>query len=31
MFEPAADRGHKVIRVVSTLTGTVPRHVSQDG
>ena len=31
MFEPAADRGHKVICVVSTLTGALPRHVSQDG
>jgi predicted CoA-binding protein len=27
MFEPAADRGHKVMRVVCTLTGAVPRQV----
>ena len=30
MFEPAADRGHKMMRVVCTITGTVPRHVTQD-
>jgi predicted CoA-binding protein len=26
MFEPVADGGHKVMRFVLTLTGTVPRH-----
>jgi uncharacterized protein len=28
MFEPTADPGHKVMRVVCTLTGKVPRRVS---
>jgi predicted CoA-binding protein len=28
MFNPAADPGHKAMRVVLTLTGAVPRHVS---
>jgi uncharacterized protein len=27
MFEPTADFGHKVARVVLTATGAVPRHV----
>jgi predicted CoA-binding protein len=27
MFEPTADRGHKVMRALSTLTGAVPRQV----
>jgi predicted CoA-binding protein len=27
MFEPTADRGHKVMRVIFTLTGNVPRRV----
>jgi predicted CoA-binding protein len=27
MFEPTADRGHKAMRVVFTLTGNVPREV----
>ncbi len=27
MFAPTADPGHKVIRVVGTLTGKVPRHI----
>jgi hypothetical protein len=27
MFEPTADRGHKVMRVLFTLTGRVPRQV----
>ena len=27
MFEPTADRGHKVMRFVCTLTGKVPRQV----
>jgi len=27
MFEPASDPGHKVIRLVGTLTGKVPRRV----
>jgi uncharacterized protein len=27
MFEPTADRGHKVMRVLFTLTGNVPRQV----
>ncbi|HKA68685.1 MAG TPA: CoA-binding protein [Actinomycetes bacterium] len=27
MFEPAADPGHKVIRVMCTLSGSVPRRV----
>lgn len=27
MFEPAADGGHKVMRFVCTLAGTVPRRV----
>jgi predicted CoA-binding protein len=27
MFEPAADFGHKAMRVVCTLAGTVPRRV----
>jgi len=27
MFEPTADPGHKVMRVVFTLTGNVPRRV----
>jgi predicted CoA-binding protein len=27
MFDPTADAGHKVMRVVCTLTGTVPRRV----
>ena len=27
MFDPTADFGHKVMRVVLTGTGTVPRHV----
>ena len=27
MFEPTADRGHKVMRVLFTLTGSVPRQV----
>ncbi len=27
MFDPTADRGHKVMRFVFTLTGNVPRHV----
>ena len=27
MFEPTADPGHKVMRVVCTLTGKVPRQV----
>lgn len=27
MFEPASDPGHKVMRFVCTLTGSVPRHV----
>ena len=27
MFEPAADGGHKAMRFVFTLTGTVPRQV----
>jgi predicted CoA-binding protein len=27
MFEPTADRGHKVMRVIFTLTGNVPREV----
>jgi uncharacterized protein len=27
MFDPTADRGHKVMRVMCTLTGAVPRHV----
>ena len=27
IFEPTSDRGHKVIRLVGTLTGEVPRRV----
>ena len=27
MFEPTADRGHKVMRLLFTLTGNVPKHV----
>jgi uncharacterized protein len=27
MFEPTADRGHKVMRVLFTVTGNVPKHV----
>jgi predicted CoA-binding protein len=27
MFDPTADRGHKTMRFVFTLTGKVPRHV----
>jgi predicted CoA-binding protein len=27
MFEPTADPGHKVMRVISTLTGKLPREV----
>jgi hypothetical protein len=27
MFEPTADPGHKVMRLVFTLSGNVPRHV----
>ena len=27
MFGPTADRGHKAMRVLFTLTGSVPRHV----
>ena len=27
MFEPTADPGHKVMRLVFTLTGNVPRKV----
>jgi predicted CoA-binding protein len=27
MFDPTADRGHKVMRAVFTLTGAVPRQV----
>jgi predicted CoA-binding protein len=27
MFEPTADRGHKAMRVILTLTGNVPRKV----
>lgn len=27
MFDPTADRGHKVMRTVFTLTGNVPREV----
>ncbi|HEU0335767.1 MAG TPA: CoA-binding protein [Gaiellaceae bacterium] len=27
MFEPTADRGHKVMRALFTLTGNVPRQV----
>jgi predicted CoA-binding protein len=27
MFEPTADRGHKVMRALFTLTGAVPRQV----
>jgi uncharacterized protein len=27
MFDPTADRGHKMMRVMFTLTGNVPRHV----
>jgi uncharacterized protein len=27
MFDPTADRGHKVMRAVFTLTGNVPREV----
>ena len=27
MFDPTADRGHKVMRFVFTLTGSVPRRV----
>jgi len=27
MFDPTADRGHKVMRAVFTLTGNVPRQV----
>jgi predicted CoA-binding protein len=27
MFEPTSDRGHKVMRVLFTLAGTVPRQV----
>jgi len=27
MFEPTSDPGHRVIRVVGTLTGKVPRKV----
>jgi predicted CoA-binding protein len=27
MFDPTADRGHKAMRVVFTLTGNVPRRV----
>jgi predicted CoA-binding protein len=27
MFDPTADRGHKVMRALFTLTGNVPRHV----
>ena len=27
MFEPTADRGHQMMRVLFTLTGNVPRHV----
>ena len=27
MFDPAADRGHKVMRLMFTLTGSVPRRV----
>ena len=27
MFEPTADRGHKVMRFVGTLTGKVPKRV----
>jgi hypothetical protein len=27
MFDPTADRGHKVMRVLGTLGGTVPRNV----
>ena len=27
MFDPTADPGHKVMRVVCSLTGAVPRHV----
>jgi len=27
MFEPTADAGHKVIRLVFTMTGNVPRQV----
>jgi predicted CoA-binding protein len=27
MFEPTADRGHKAMRVVLTITGNVPRRV----
>jgi predicted CoA-binding protein len=28
MFEPTADPGHKFFRVVCTLAGKVPRHIS---
>jgi len=28
MFDPTADPAHKVIRVMCTMTGAVPRHVS---
>ena len=27
MFEPTADSGHKVMRLMCTLAGTVPRRV----
>jgi hypothetical protein len=27
MFEPTADAGHKVMRLVCTLTGTVPKRL----
>jgi hypothetical protein len=27
MFGPAADRGHKAMRLVFTLTGNVPKQV----
>ena len=27
MFEPTSDRGHRVMRVMCTLTGKVPRRV----
>lgn len=29
MFDPAADRGHKVMRVLFSLTGNVPRRIEE--
>jgi predicted CoA-binding protein len=29
MFDPTADRGHKVMRVMGTLTGAVPRRIER--